>query len=149
MNNRKVITICSSLSFYKEVLEIEKKLKKLGYIVIVPKTARLMKKTGDFNVDHYKTWFKNNNDYKIKTRLIKDHINKILKSNAILVVNQKKKGIPGYIGGNVLMEMIIAFHHKKPIYIWNSIDSTSPFEEEIKGLKSKFIDNDLTKIKLK
>ena len=145
---KKIITICSSLSFYKDCLEIEKQLKKLGFKVKMPKTAHIMQRKNDFNVDHYKTWFKNAGDYKKKTQLMDGHFKKVVESDAILVVNQEKKGIKGYVGGNVLMEMTLAHHYKKPIYLLNSIDSNSPFEEEIYGLNSIFINQDLSKIKL-
>lgn len=146
MKKKEIITICSSASFYKDVLDIETQLKKCGFKVKVPKTANTMKRTGDFNVDHYRTWFKKAADYKIKTRLMNGHFKKVVESDAILVVNQEKKGIRGYIGGNVLMEMAIAFHYKKPIYLWNPIDHTSPFEEEIKGMNAIVIDQELSKI---
>lgn len=143
-NKKKIITICSSASFYKEVAEIEKKLKALGFAVKIPKTAATMKRTGDFTVK--KTWFQNKADYKIKKQLIDSHFKKILASDAILVVNLEKNGMQGYIGGNVLMEMVIAYYFKKPIYVWNPIDSSLPFEEEVLGIGSIFINQDLSKI---
>lgn len=146
---KKIITICSSASFYKEVLEIEKKLKKLGFSVKIPATAQKMKRSGNYKVEDYKVWFRNEKAYKMKTRLMNGHFKKVINSDAILVVNQEKKGIKGYIGGNVLMEMVIAYHHKKPIYLWNDIDSRSPFLEEIKGLNSLFLNQDPARIKLK
>lgn len=146
---KKIITICSSASFYKQVADIQIQLRKLGYKVKIPKTASKMIQSGDFDVENYKIWLKDENAYKIKTRLMDEHFKKVVECDAILVVNMEKKGIPGYIGGNVLMEMVIAYHYKKPIYIWNPIDHVSPFEEEIIGLKSIFINRDLSKIKLK
>lgn len=143
----KTIAVCASASFYKDVIEIEKQLKKLGYKVKIPAVANRMKKSGNFKVEDYKIWFNDESAYKVKTKLIVDYFKKIVESDAILVVNQEKTRIPGYIGGNVLMEMTIAFHYKKPIYVWNNIDNKSPFEEEIKALNSIFLDRDLTKIK--
>lgn len=147
--DKKIITICSSASFYEDVLKMKEQLKKLGYNVKIPKVADKMKKSNNFNVEDYKVWFNNKNAYRIKTKLMNEHFTKVIESDAILVVNQEKKGIKGYVGGNVLMEMVIAYHYKKPIYLWNSIDNTSPFEEEIKGLKSIFLNQDLSKIKIK
>jgi diphthamide synthase subunit DPH2 len=146
---KKVITICSSASFYKQVIDIQSQLSKLGYKVKIPKTASKMSRNGDFNVDNYKLWLKDKNAYKIKTHLMDVHFKKVIASDAILVVNLEKKGIKGYIGGNALMEMVLAYHYKKPIYIWNPIDNSSPFEEEIIGLKSIFINQDLSKINFK
>ena len=142
----KIIALCSSVSFYEELLNIEKELKSRGFKTKIPTTAYTMQKKGNFNVEKHKTWFKDN-DFRRKTTLMKEHFVKIVKSDAILVVNNKKHGIEGYIGGNVLMEMVIAFHFKKKIFVLNKIPQTHPFLEEIYGLNSVIIHGDLTKIK--
>jgi hypothetical protein len=146
--NKKIITICASASHYMDVLKIEKELNKLGFKTKIPQTAKTMQRTNNFDVSSYKTWYKNKKDYAKKTKLISAHFKKILDSDAILVVNMSKNGIEGYIGGNVLMEMTIAFQFKKPIFIYNNISEDLQIKEEIYGLKSKFIGGDLTKIKL-
>lgn len=148
-NNKKIIAVCASLSFYKDLFEIENTLKKLGYVVLLPKTAHSMKKSGNFDVAAHKTWFQNKSDYKKKTALMDDHFKKILRSDAILVVNNEKNGIKGYIGGNVLMEMTVAYMKNLPIYLWNNIDEKSPFEEEIRAMNCVFLNQDLSKIKLR
>jgi hypothetical protein len=149
MKTKKIITICSSASFYKDALDIAEKLKKAGYKVKLPKTANIMKATGNFNVDHYKTWYKNEKDYHKKKKLMDEHFKKVVESDGILVVNMEKNGVTGYIGGNVLMEMVVAYQQKLPIFVWNNIDENSPFEEEIKGMGSIFLNQDLSKIQIK
>lgn len=149
MKTNKIITICSSASFYKEVLEIEKELKKLGFKVKIPHTANKMKRSGNFNVEDYKTWYKNGADYKKKTKLMNQHFKKVMQADAILVVNNEKRGISGYIGGNVLMEMTLAYHLKKKIFIWNEVASDLQIEEEIRGVNPIFINQDLLKIVIK
>lgn len=147
MKNKKIITICSSASFYKEVIAVEKELKNLGFKVKIPSTANRMKRSDNFNVDHYKTWYKNSSDFHKKTKLMTEHFKKVIESDGVLVVNKTKKGIRGYIGGNGLMEMLVAFLHKKPIYILNPVSKKSSLFEEIMGLNPIFIQEDLTKIK--
>jgi len=148
--NKKIITItiCCSASFYKEALDVEKELKKLGFKVIVPKTARIMQKNNNFDVESHKTWYKNMADYKKKTQLIKIHFRKIIESDAILVLNYEKNAQKGYIGGNGLMEMTIAFHYKKAIYIFNEISEDFNIKEEIYGMNCMFIGGDLTKVRI-
>ncbi len=143
----KTIVICSSASFYKQVIEIEKKLKELGYKVKVPLTATKMKNTGDFKVETYKTWMERPEDYKRKAYLTKKHFNEVQKGDIVLILNYKKNGKNGYIGGAVLMEMAIAFHLKKPIYILNPMDDTSKYKEELYGMLPKILNGDLSKIK--
>lgn len=146
MKKIKTITLCSSASFYKDILRIEKELKGLGFKVKVPLTARKMDKSGNFKVENYKTWFKNPKDYNRKNFLMKNHFKKIINSDAILVVNNKKKGIGGYVGANGLMEMAIAFHYKKPIYILNNIKKNFLFAEEILGMFPTFLNGDISKV---
>ena len=147
MNRRiKTIAICSSGSFYKQVLEAEKELRKQGFKVKIPSTARKMRKSGDFDAEHYKTWFKNPAHYHVKAKLIRRHFKKILESDAILILNYEKNGMAGYIGGNTLMEMALAFHLRKPIYILNLVLESSPLYEEIMGMGPIFLNGDLKKI---
>jgi hypothetical protein len=144
----KTITICSSAAFYQHVLDLASQLEKFGYKVKVPDTAIKMRENNDFEVDHYKTWYRNSNDYKIKTRLMKNHFEKIISGQAILVINETKRGIKGYIGGNTLMEMAIAFINHKPIYIFNDISEELFVKEEVYGLEPIFINGNLQNIKL-
>ena len=145
MKKKKTIVICSSASFYKNVIQVEKDLKKLGFFVKIPNVANHMKKTGDFDVSKIKTWVKNPKDYDKKNALMVTHFKKIKVSDAILVVNNKKNNIDGYIGGNVLLEMMIAYEYKKPIYIMHPV-SEYLLTEEVYGLLPIFINGDLTKI---
>lgn len=142
-----VIAICSSASFYKDVLRVAADLRKYGFVPVVPLTASKMARNNDFNVKRYKTWFRDPADYKIKTFLMKEHFKEIIASDVVLILNLTKHEMKGYIGGNVLMEMAIAFHYKKSIYIYNNISSKSQFKEEILGMHPVFIDGDLSKIK--
>lgn len=133
-SSKPVITICASCAFYRKVNEIKDILEPLGFEVLVPKLALEMKKTNDYVVEHYKTWFADPNDYHKKATLIREHFNEVDKAEAILVVNEKKKGVKNYIGGNVLMEMALAFHAHKPIFILNEVPEGSATEEEVRGM---------------
>jgi hypothetical protein len=128
------ITLCSSANFYRQVIDVEAELKLLGFEVIVPYTAGIMKASGDFDVSHYKTWFGDSNDYHKKTDLMLRHFDKIAEGDAILVLNNEKHGKANYIGGNVLMEMALALYLKKPIFLLDEIPDESPFLEEIIGM---------------
>ena len=146
-SEKKIITICSSASFYAQVLEAEDVLKKAEFAVSIPLTANKMKKSGDFRVETYKTWFKNPNDYKRKTFLTKHHFNKIVKGDAVLVLNYEKNGIKGYIGGAVLCEMAIALQFKKKIYALNPIDQACSYKEEILAMDPIILNGDLSRVK--
>jgi len=149
MKNKKIITLCSSAAFFKQALEIGQELSLFGFRVRYPYTALKMKANGDFRIETYKTWFKDSKNYKKKTWLIKNHFKKVIESDAILVLNYSKNDICGYIGGNTLAEMVIAFHYKKPIYILNPISEELGFKEEVYGLEPIFLNGNLKKITLK
>ena len=135
MRIKPTITICSSVNFYRQVVKLQEELNKLDLNVIVPAMATKMKESGDFEVSHYKTWFNDANDYHKKAQLMRNHFAEVEKADAILVLNYEKRGIQNYIGGNVLMEMSLAFWLNKPIFILNEIPEESAFEEEIKGME--------------
>ncbi|MFA5773081.1 MAG: hypothetical protein WC908_00180 [Candidatus Paceibacterota bacterium] len=145
--NKKTIVICSSASFYEKVAEVETKLKGIGFKVKSPLNVSKMKKSGNYKVESYKTWYKNPDDYKRKAFLTRKHFNEVIKGDAVLVLNYEKNGKLGYIGGAVLMEMGIAFHFKKPIYILNKIDESSNLKEEIYGFLPTILNGDFNLIK--
>ncbi len=142
----KTVVICSSASFYKQVIEVRDILKKKGLKVLAPLTAGKMEKSGDFRVETYKTWHKNVDDYSRKAFLTMHHFNKIKKGDCTLVLNYKKNGKSGYIGGAVLAEMAVAFFLGKPIYILNPIDEDVGYKEEILGMKPMVLEGDLSKM---
>ena len=103
-----------------------------------------MVETDNFDVASYKTWYNNAADYDKKADLMRAHFDEITAGDAILVVNDEKHGVPGYIGPNVLMEMSLAWYQKKPIYLLNPFPDDSPFEEEIKGMNPIILNGDLS-----
>lgn len=138
------ITICSSANFYRQAVDIQDQLQEEGFEVIVPVTARRMKESGDFEVDHYKTWFADAGDYHKKATLMRAHFDEVAKADAILVLNYEKHGTANYIGGNVLMEMCLAFYLQKPIFILNEVPEDSAYVEEIWGMEPVLLHGDIT-----
>jgi hypothetical protein len=138
------IVICSSVSFYRQVIDSKERLETLGLEVIVPRIALVMQQNNDYEVSHYKTWFADENDYDKKAELMRAHFDKIAAGDAILVLNYEKHGKQNYIGANVLMEMGLAFFLKKPIFVLNELPADSPFEEELKGMMPVLLQGDET-----
>jgi hypothetical protein len=143
----KTIIICASMTFYKHVNELEDKLVSMGFKVVVPKLAKQMRLTGNYDVASKKTWYKNPADFTRKAELMHAHFDAVAGGDAVLVVNDEKNGVAGYIGPNALMEMGLAFHLRKPIYVLNHIDKDLSIYEEVLGMKSVILDGDLSKIK--
>ncbi len=127
-----IITICASANFYKYVVELQGELEKLGYKVIIPYTARRMKAANNYELAGFKPTLA---EFKRKAELMHGHLDEVDRGDICLVVNNEKHGIPNYIGGNVLMEMALAFHQNKPIVILNEIPEESAYLEEIIGMQ--------------
>ena len=108
------ITICCSLKFAKEIIEVGEKLKKMGHVVLFPRTAELIKEgkvSQDF-VDKGKET-EEFTKFSITNNATKKHFEKIRDSEGILVLNFDKNNIENYIGGGVFLEMGCAFAFDK------------------------------------
>jgi hypothetical protein len=144
--SKPVVVICSSASFYEHVNNLKSQLETKGIAVVVPETARKMAESDDYNIAHYKTWFKDNADYHKKAGLMRTHFDEIAHGDMLLVVNDEKHGKPGYIGPNVLMEMSLAWYLHKPIYVLYDLPADSPFEEELRGMQTIQLDGKIEQL---
>lgn len=145
------ITICGSIYFYKKMLEIKQDLEKLGHEVDLPPFEIKNEKGEMISVAEYYSQRKSETSdtgwiWDRKEEAIRMHFNKIEWSDAILVLNYDKNGISNYIGGNTFLEMGVAFHIGKKIYLINDIPEIS-YKEEILGMKPIVIFGDLSGIK--
>lgn len=78
-----------------------------------------------------------------------DHFKKIENSDAILVINNCKNEINGYIGGAVLSEMAIAKYLGKKIFVLNNLPSVEEIRYifEITLMQPIILEGNLEKIK--
>ncbi|MFA7244116.1 MAG: hypothetical protein WC080_02415 [Patescibacteria group bacterium] len=136
------ITIAGSMVFAKDILRIKNDLEKTGHSVLT---------TDD--IDHYVRDNSIKNNFEEELRLSKEYdiirsfFNKIAESDAMLIVNNEKKGISGYLGTNVIMEIGVAYFLKKKIFLLNPIDKNQPYTLEIAMINPLIINGDLSKIK--
>ncbi len=80
--------------------------------------------------------------WEINREAMRDHFVKIRWSDAILVPNFEKNGIPGYIGPNTLMEMGLALFLNKKIFLLNPIPDIES-REEILGINPIILNGNL------
>lgn len=125
------------MTFAKEMIELKAKLEKLGHEVVVPK-----------NLDKYV-----NESIKVEDKwdklhfdVFREYFEEIKNSDAIIVVNNDKNGVKGYIGGNSLIEMAFAHVLNKKIFLINQIPKMS-YTDEIDAMKPVIIGNNLDKLK--
>lgn len=83
---------------------------------------------------------------KIENNYLKQHYDHILISDAILVVNGEKNGVPNYIGGNVLIEMGQAYVNDKKIFLLNGLPEGLSYIDEIKAMQPICLNGDLPSI---
>lgn len=138
----KSIFLCASMNFYQELVRIEGVLTQMGWTVYIPQSAKVMKDKQDYDVSHVKGVL----SYEERSRLIRRNFDEIRDSDAILVINNEKNGVPAYIGPNVLMEIGLAFHFGKKIFIWNDVPESAPYKEELNCFGVEYVNRDLEKI---
>jgi hypothetical protein len=133
----KTVVICGSLKHLKEMVAAKKDLVYLGHNVELPHKSEQFLKENDFD---------ETTSVKKKNWYIKKHLEKIIKSDAVLVVNEEKNGIKNYIGGNTFLEMGFAFAFNKLIFLKNPIPDNQ-YKDEIQGMLPVVLNGDLSKIK--
>lgn len=141
--DKPVIVVCASSSTYDKVIPFSSEIEKLGLNVVLPDMAEAIKRDGTQNKEAVIDWATNEHGYGYKAQLMRDHFEKIENGDAILVMNYEKNGNLNYIGGNVLMEMTVAFYLHKPIYILFDAPKNSPLLDEILGMQPTILDSDI------
>ena len=133
------ICICCSLSFPAEAKKIAKELEKLGHGVLLP-TGILLDAIYKPDFDPVKA--KDDGGY----NSVREHLDKIKESDAILVCNFTKNGIENYIGANTFLEMGFAYYIGKPIFAINPLPDYKYINDEILSFDVEMLNGDLTKI---
>jgi hypothetical protein len=138
------ILICGSMTFAKEMLRTKERLGELGHEVQIPTDAQDVA-DGKHNHDDLEA------DYKlcVKTNMMREHFKSIEENDAILVLNHDKNGIQGYIGTASLMEMGLAYHLHKKIFLLQHLPhhSEQRWAHEVRIIQPIILNGDLTKIK--
>lgn len=133
------ITICGSIAFMKEMRDAEDELRAQGHEVKLPPPSVPDGSGGQIPVEDYYRIRKAAKDDDVwiwdrKAEAIRNHFDKVAWADAILVLNPEKGGVEGYIGSNTLLEVGLAFHLKKLIYLFNPIPEL-PCREELLAMR--------------
>lgn len=133
------------MTFYEGMLSIKENLEKLGHETILPSVALEVPSEQEGEKKYFGQYMEDNGGidafpaenpiWGLKEGAIRDHFQKIENSDAILVANYDKRGVSGYVGGNTLMEIGLAFYLKKKIYILNPVSSELSYKQEIMGMR--------------
>lgn len=131
------ILILGSMSFAKEMKEINDKLLEMNQQPQLPVFIEEYLQLNSQEEMHSAA-IKN----KQENDLFTQYYNMIKENDAILIVNNEKKGIPNYIGSNSLIEMSFARLQGKKIYLFNDIPEAD-CKEEIIAMKPQTLKGNL------
>lgn len=138
------ITLCGSIKFAKEIVEIYYQLKQLGH---TPMMHEMMFGIADGTAKELINEISQNHPRaKRNYGFIKWWYSCIKSSDAVLVCNFDKNGIKNYIGGNTLIEMGFAHVNDKKVFLLNPIPEEVPYTDELKAMVDVVLDRDLSKI---
>jgi hypothetical protein len=137
----KKICICSSVTFYKQVVDLSEKLEQQGFAVTIPALADIMKESGNFDLLAYQEQFNSDNQAR-KGELISAGFRNIEISEVVIIANYEKHNQPGYIGPNVLMELAVAFYLGKKIFLLFEVPGTAAYAAEVYGMGATILDDD-------
>ncbi len=102
------ITICGSMYFAKEMLEVKAQLEKMGHFCFLPSDIYDCLKNPELSMDL---------NHCFESNVQKECFDNIKESDTILVLNYKRNGIERYVGGATLMEIGIAQALDKKIFL--------------------------------
>ncbi|MDD5145276.1 MAG: hypothetical protein PHF44_00255 [Candidatus Pacebacteria bacterium] len=139
------ITLCGSVKFAKNIVEIYRQLEKLGHTPMMhEKMFGIADGTAKEIIDGIA---KDHAKLKRQEGFIKWWYNCIKSGDAILVCNFDKNGIKNYIGGNTLMEIGFAHVNDKKVFLLNPIPKDVSYTAEIEAMTDVILNGDLSKIK--
>ena len=133
------ITFCGSCTFVYEMKKAADYLAEKGHECFLP--------TPLITEEEYKEQNGKESMFEMKPFWTKRHCDKIKDSDAVLIFNREKKGVKGYFGSNTLIELSVAFYLDKKIFFLNSFGEDHPHYEEIIGMNSVILNEDLEKVK--
>lgn len=131
-----VISVCGSMTFADEMLELRQQLIALGQVVFLPA------------YEEHKVDYQGVPDADLgraKGAFIDQHLGKIRESDAVLLANYTKHGVMGYIGANTLIEAAFAYALGKRIFVLNEIGE-QPCRPEMLGMRAVVLGGDLARL---
>lgn len=135
------IIVCGSMTAARKMVEVEKELASLGHEVVLPRFSHEYAQMGSEEEMHSES-VKN----KVDHDLIRDYFEEIKGGDAVLIINDDRKGIKNYIGGNSFLEMAFAHVLNKKIFLLNPIPEMG-YSDELIAMHPDILNGDLNLIK--
>src|SRR5688572_22291897 len=106
-----IITLSGSMAFADRMLQIKSELESAGHTVAAPTANAALQAAYDAKED--------DRIITLEHDLMAEHIDRIRNCDVLLVVNEAKNGLEGYVGTNVLIELGTALALGKKIFLLN------------------------------
>lgn len=135
----KIMIICSK-HHYPRIPEIKAKLEAQGHKIKLPNSFDNPQKELEIKK------LSREEHIKWKGDMMRKDYENISPQEAVLVLNFEKNGQQNYIGGATFLEMYMAWHLNKKLFLFNPIPE-SMLSDEIIGMNPLVINGDLTLIK--
>lgn len=129
------ITLCGSIRHIAQLESIGASLQRAGHVVVIPEKSEWEKQNVALPVAE-------------KKNIMRAYFPALESADALLVVNEEKNGIQGYVGANTFLEMAVGFYLNKPIYLLNPVDESRQHgAEEIAAMQPIILNGNLQNIK--
>lgn len=133
------ITIGGSMTFAKEQIKIKMQLEQIGHEILITDDIE------DYvNNSVIKNSFEEELKLSLKYDVIRTFFKKIDSSDAFLVCNYPKNGVNGYLGVSALMELGLAYHLSKKIYLLFETDKTQDYALEVTIINPTILNGDIS-----
>ncbi len=134
------VIVCGSMSFAREMVDAKQHLDGLGFDATVHSDTERFVNNPDFKTDS----IENFNHCK-ENDIMRKAFEAVGDNDAILVLNLPKNGINGYIGVSTMMEIGLAYHLGKRIFLM--FPPMEKLSGEMKIMKATVLNGDLNEMK--
>ena len=132
------------MCFAKEMLETKTMLEALSHEVSVPYDTDDHLKDPTLRDDPER-----DRKHSIDIDIYRKCFDILANNDGVLVLNIDQRGVAGYIGAAVLMEIGLAYYLHKKIFLLNPVSPKERYVEDVAILGAIVLDGDLTKISVK
>ncbi|MCX6720272.1 MAG: hypothetical protein NTW11_00445 [Candidatus Staskawiczbacteria bacterium] len=139
------ITICGSVKFAPQLVDIYRKLEKMGHQPMMHEQMFGLANGTAAQLTDMANGVENS-EIKRKYNYIKFWHGLIKSGDAVLICNFDKNGIKNYVGGNTLMEIGFAHVNDKKVFLLNQIPTDVSYSDEIKAMVDVVLDGNIEQI---
>ena len=130
------LLVCGSMTFFDKMKRVQEELREYGIDAVIPEDESDL--PDNMSSEEFTVF---------KRKVSQNYLKKIRDkgTQAVLLLNEEKKGVKNYIGANTLAEAVMAFTWNRKIFLYN--DVYLPLADELLAWEAMPIHRDLSVIK--